>query len=182
MKRLMLGTVMLAVCLAHLGCEPEVDCGDGFHDSKLDLCWMIPANAPIMRWQDATDYCGRAGWRLPTIDELRSLVIGCPGTPAAGTCRVRNGSPTTDWSLDDGCACGDFDGTLKGPGKDGCYWTVELNITAQGEDINTPCKRLWSASIPSDLPADAWAINLFNGKIFNHGKLWAYDVSCVKKP
>lgn len=42
----------------------------------------------------AFDYCyklqygGHKDWRLPTIDELRSIIKNCPGTELEGKCRV----------------------------------------------------------------------------------------------
>lgn len=51
------------------------------------------------RWsvRSAYDYChqlnkeqygGHDNWRLPTIDELRSIIKNCPGTELEGKCRV----------------------------------------------------------------------------------------------
>ena len=70
------------------------DCGDGttFYEGE-NLCWQKSAKPePAKNWQDANDYCnnlelGSAGisfgekkddWRLPEIDELKSLVIIVP--------------------------------------------------------------------------------------------------------
>ena len=62
------------------------DCGQGtvFYESE-NLCWQKSAKPePAKNWQDANDYCanlelGRKNdWRLPEINELRSLVIIVP--------------------------------------------------------------------------------------------------------
>jgi len=53
----------------------------------IDGLWY--QNQPFTKeykWEDAKDYCdnltlgGKSDWRLPTIDELRSVVNGCGGT------------------------------------------------------------------------------------------------------
>ena len=62
------------------------DCGPGtvFYEGE-NLCWQKSAKPePATNWQDANDYCanlelGRKNdWRLPEIDELKSLVIIVP--------------------------------------------------------------------------------------------------------
>jgi len=48
-------------------------------DPATGLMWTKEDNSSNVDWQHATDYCrnlqldGRSGWRLPTIDELRSI-------------------------------------------------------------------------------------------------------------
>lgn len=45
-------------------------------------------------FKEAEDYCknmkegGFNDWRLPTIDELRTLVINCPGLESSGECKI----------------------------------------------------------------------------------------------
>ena len=49
-----------------------------------------------MTWNDAVNYCqnlgenGYSNWRLPNIDELRTLVKNCPTTETGGACDVTN--------------------------------------------------------------------------------------------
>ena len=62
------------------------DCGPGttFYEGE-NLCWQKSAKPePATNWQDANDYCanlelGRKNdWRLPELNELKSLVIAVP--------------------------------------------------------------------------------------------------------
>lgn len=45
-------------------------------------------------WKDAVQYCrslnegGHSDWRLPTIDEMRSIVVNCPATQPYGMCKI----------------------------------------------------------------------------------------------
>ena len=49
-------------------------------DKETGLVWAKSINYTALSWQDALDHCtqlalgGRRGWRLPTIEELTSLV------------------------------------------------------------------------------------------------------------
>ena len=79
---------------------------------------------------EASAYCsgltldGHSDWRVPNIDELRSLVDGCAGTDTGGACPLS--SQVTDWNTPltspacNGCTSG------LGPGNDGCYWPAEI--------------------------------------------------------
>lgn len=62
------------------------DCGLGttFYEGE-NLCWQKSVKPePATNWQDATDYCAnlelgrKIDWRLPELDELKSLVIVVP--------------------------------------------------------------------------------------------------------
>lgn len=60
---------------------------------KLGLQWS--KKAPLyMGFDDAHSYCedlnenGYNDWRLPNIDELRTLIINCPKTETNGSCNV----------------------------------------------------------------------------------------------
>ena len=41
-----------------------------------------------VNFEDANKYCEMIGGRLPTIDELRSLIRNCPDTEQGGKCRL----------------------------------------------------------------------------------------------
>ena len=47
-------------------------------------------------WNTAAQYCsslnegGYSDWRLPTIDEMRSIVVNCPDTQPSGACVISN--------------------------------------------------------------------------------------------
>jgi len=57
-------------------------------DKETGLVWAKTSDATLRTWQAAMDYCdtlelgGRFGWRLPTIQELGTLIDKSnPGTP-----------------------------------------------------------------------------------------------------
>jgi hypothetical protein len=65
--------------------------GTAVLDKETGLVWAKNPNGSSGNWQTAMDYCktlrlgGRMGWRLPTIEELSSLVdpsnTGIPALP-----------------------------------------------------------------------------------------------------
>ena len=81
----------------------------------------------------ALTLCGFDDWVVPTIDELRSLIRGCPSTETGGACGVTNVCLGT--TCDSGCGSCDSGG---GPGVDQCYWPAGLS---------GPCFVYWSSSI-----------------------------------
>jgi hypothetical protein len=62
----------------------------GLHDPVSDLVWQDPPLFDLLNSLDAIAYCqelawaGYDDWRLPDVDELQSLLRGCPGAQACG--------------------------------------------------------------------------------------------------
>ena len=124
-------------------------------------------------WNNAVAYCdnlnedGYSDWRLPNIDELRTLVQNHPGTQTGGTCKISE--KTGKLSPDDSTK--DCDGK-------------------RGEDFSKLGDKdwLWSSTALTgssrfvDYSTFVWCINFSNGKINNTGKtfLWGYYVRCVR--
>jgi hypothetical protein len=73
---------------------------------------------------------GYDNWRLPNIDELRTLVRGNPSSETDGACPVHEGSPKEDMT-DPACVqAPDYEG----PGTGGCYWAPELTGPCDRKD------------------------------------------------
>jgi hypothetical protein len=95
---------------------------------------------------------GEGPWHLPTIDELRTLIDGCPGTEPGGACEVSDDCHGGGCLSADCSACED----LAGPGTGGCYAPPELE---------GPCSLFWT-SLPDDQnDGFSWAINLRDGDV-----------------
>ena len=100
-----------------------------------DLCWELTPSTASMNFFQATDYCenltldNKNNWKMPNIDELRTLVKGCPKFETSGTC---------------------YPHILEGPGKNGCYWdfSLEGSCGAYGSSSAVPGNEgfVWSIS------------------------------------
>lgn len=75
---------------------------------------------------------GLAGFRIPTIEEVRTLAAGCPQTLPAGACAVR-GNVRAEYACT-GCEAG------RGPHESGGYCRPEL----------PDCSLLWTANYCED--------------------------------
>ena len=94
---------------------------------------------------------GNDEWRLPNIEELRTLVRGCPETETDGACAVADGGDSNQWGEScTGCAW------LEGPGRGGCYWEERWSYYC--DEVG-----FWSSSYQSDLIYNAWTINFSDG-------------------
>jgi hypothetical protein len=97
------------------------DCGGGNDELVLGPC---SADKPFCQrfqgrsWSDMTgeltfdaakEYCSSIGGRLPTISELRTLVVDCDTTKAGGTCGLTDtcNSLDTCWDAHACANCGD---------------------------------------------------------------------------
>ena len=96
--------------------------GDGtVSDHVSGMMWQRHHSA-AMRFVEADGYCdtlalgGHTDWRLPNIDELRTLLRGNPNSETDGDCPVHEGSPKEDMT-DPACVqAPDYEG----PGSGGC--------------------------------------------------------------
>ncbi len=118
-----------------------------------------------MRWNDAVNYCknlnegGYTDWRLPNIDELRTLIQNHSGTQTGGTCKISEKAGKLAWSD----RSGDCDG------RNGS------NFSKLGDDV-----WLWSSSTQSDNSYDAWFVNFYDGYVGGYNKGSDNYVRCVR--
>ena len=139
--------LLFATLLLSLACGDDDDdddndddsedcvCGDGtWTDPTTGLTWQNPPGHWAHELGSIKAYCGflndfiqlggHTDWRLPTIDELRTLVRGCPTTAPGGACKITDGC-TDETCLSDHCEQTDC-GALGGPGTGGYYWPEGL--------------------------------------------------------
>lgn len=161
-------------------------------DADTDLCWQNPQRAGLdledigLIAGEAQPYCeslvlgGYADWRVPNIDELRTLIAGNEPTQLNGDCKVSVGAGTSD-GFDRRCHGAAL---LAGPAANGCYWKSALTGRCDRPDVGAVAgKRLetWASDRPSDDPEHWTAYVTFDtgGVGFNHNCSYA-DVRCVR--
>mgnify|MGYP003571310158 CR=1 FL=1 len=124
-----------------------------------NLQWSEKATSS-MNWDEAKQYCenldegGHNDWRLPNIDELRTL-IKAPETISGGKCQIseKAGKLASDDFTED------CDGLTSKLGDSG---------------------RFWSSSVLSDYSAIACHVGFSYGGVGNSYKDSTYSVRCVR--
>ncbi|MBN1771763.1 MAG: DUF1566 domain-containing protein [Deltaproteobacteria bacterium] len=138
-------------------------------DPATGLTWESLPHGQEADWAGAVAYCdglvlhGHDDWRLPTYEELRTLIRNCPRTRSGSTCGATGGA--TDQMRDD-CQCA-ING---GPRRDGCFLPTEL----QGL-----CRSTWSATPSVEVADDAWALNFYYAAPMRSAKMHSFTVRCV---
>jgi formylglycine-generating enzyme required for sulfatase activity len=159
-------------------------CAGGFLDPSTSLCWQDPPSTEVWNWYEATgtahaaynpdgdiDPCGqgtwggKTDWRVPDINELKSLIRGCAnGSPtsdlSASTCRVNDptclGSDCDEYTDCNGCSISG------GPGTEGYYLDPIMAGSFDGY--------YWSTTSLSDYPNVGWHVNYESGGVHSNGK------------
>lgn len=179
-----LNLVALVFLVSASGCSPSrragacgtaTDAGPTgtWTDPNTCLMWQDPLFVDPRTWTEAVAACdalelaGTVDWRLPTLDELRSIARGCPATVTGGACAV------TDDCLESSCwsdACQGCD-ELSGPGVGGCYRLAVLN----GD-----CMTSWTSSVVPDTPDDVWTVGFGGCHVLHHPKSLVINTRCVR--
>jgi len=133
-------------------------------DPDTGLTWQVGYAPDLLPWADAVTYCetlelsGYDDWRLPTISELRTLIVGCEATEAGGSCAITDECFVWDtcWSTDcRGCAM------MEGPNQ-GFYIRGEVKMP---EYINASDPSFWSSVESPDYIDYSFEVNYANASV-----------------
>jgi hypothetical protein len=154
-------------------------------DTKTGLLWMrclvgrtwngntCMGEAKKFNWEEARQqtavFAGYSDWRIPTIEELRTLVYCSNGEPDY----FNNGKPDfEEYNAPD--RPNNFDWGCRGkPGEDHEKPTIVLAVFP-----NTPSSVVWSCSPYASSLGDAWHVNFGSGD--GSGSGYRYDYNHVR--
>ena len=141
-----------------------------WNDPNSGLEWTNQKEPQRLNYPDAPDYCQQLSpsiWRLPTIDEARTLLVGCQETLFDGPCNV-----SLEGCLGKACGNDECDGCqlLEGP-YNGYYAPGDLEVR---EDW------YWTASMVSDSDRSVWIVRHTFAAISTSKTEWERAVRCVR--
>lgn len=150
------------------GCGGVCPPGCAWTDPVFGLTWQNPPPEAEIHWQEAEDYCkdlvlvGYSDWHLPTINELRSLIRGCPNSEPGGACGVTDTCTTGDAGCTTNCfACG----------GNYCHWPDEMEGPCEAGDVI-----YWSSTLLGSTPTAAWCV-YFGGLVNYTALTFSYHLS-----
>lgn len=151
--------------------EDEYNCGTDeiWTDPLTNLEWLIDGN-PVMgkTWDDANNYCKSKGnWRLPNLDELRTLIVNCANTQTGGEC------PASNFCADTYACVGEEGSPCFGCSSD-CYLTDDL-VSSWGCNIF-----VWSSTKASDDSSLAWGVEFSRAMVTTASTIYTQAARCVR--
>ena len=137
--------------------------------TKIGSLYWSDRSLSKMNWNSVKEYCenltegGYSDWRLPNIDELRTLIQNHSGTQTGGTCKISEKAGKLAWS----------DRSGECDGRNGS------NFSKLGDDV-----LLWSSSTYVDNTNSAWYVwyvYFGNGAVYDNDKTnISIYVRCVR--
>ncbi len=166
-----IGFILFSLTILSTGCDNDLVSTDRYAikaDTVLDhatgLLWERAGNLQYTSHESAIMYCnnlslaGFDDWRLPTIDELRTIIAGCPATMPGGSCTASDPGclgescrPSACWSCENG----------KGPGYSGGYY-CDSDVWAAGMGCGG---YVWTSSVYADDNTRAWTVQFYNASV-----------------
>ncbi len=187
---IVLGALIAALVFGTTGCagddgggdssggdDADDDDGGGVDDDDTGASgtqWQDPPADSYMTWESALAYCedltldDRDDWRLPSIDELRSLISGCEATETGGSCEVTGECAESGCRDEEFCPGCDY---AQGPGAGGAYWPSEYS-----GDVYW----YWSATVVADAEGEAWNVDFGYAGVHSDLVGYSYGVRCVR--
>ena len=137
-----------------------IACNWDENTSYAGLEWS-PLSETAMGWESAMEHCEAQGARLPTVTELRKIIINCPGSTYGGACPASHPD-----CLEGDCSTAD------------CFCDGSASsYSALGDSKTTG---LWSSSSRSDYATFAWEVGFGNGGVAVIVKGAHAHARCVK--
>lgn len=145
-------------------------------DPDTNLTWSSAGEE--LDWEDALEYCdilteaGYSDWRLPSIDELRTLIKNCPGSMTGGKCRVTDPDCLfleCEDSFDCDCDSVNHKGYYSKIGNDLPSWSSSTAECVSDSEYST-CIRI----------GYAWYVSYARGDIFFADKSSRIHIRCVR--
>ena len=133
--------------------------------TRIGSLYWSKRSAKEMNWGAAVKYCkdldegGYTDWRLPNIDELRTLIQNHSGTQSGGSCPISKKAGKLAWSDRTG-DCNGISGSNFSKLGD-TYW-------------------FWSSSTRSDYSSVAWRVDFGDGYVGSNYKISDSYVRCVR--
>ncbi|MBO4699901.1 DUF1566 domain-containing protein [bacterium] len=121
-----------------------------------------------MNFNEAKNYCrklrdgGNSDWRLPTIDELRTLIQNCPGSETAGACKV---------SEDEGC--------LSNMCISERYCECAPKTSGEHSKLGDTTI-IWTSSLKTQTNNRAFTVDFLRGGIGSNNTESRYNVRCTR--
>lgn len=153
------------------GCDTSTGYCKPWTDFDTNLTWSYLQKESLMSisgltWKEATTFCSVGGWRLPNIDELRTLIQNCLGTGTGGTCPV---SEKND-------CLSPLDECYKSETDDCHCHSLSNGKHSKLGDSGT----LWSSSLDDTIANSAWNVDFSYGDVNVSYTDYHYYVRCVR--
>jgi len=148
------------------------DGGSVYLDPETGYEWQQTPLGGAMDWASAELHCRNlvlegTGWRLPNIEELRSLFRGCPASEKGGACGATTECVTYDVCLKDCAGCVADAGPVGG-----CYWP---------DGLGGSCSWYWSSTSLDD-GIGAWYVVFSYAHVCGRSKDFSFGlVRCIRR-
>ncbi|MBQ3367479.1 DUF1566 domain-containing protein [bacterium] len=149
-------------------------------DSSSGLIWSARASS-TMTWSNAGTYCnnltegGYSDWHLPTIDELKTLLIANRVTSNCQVSETNGCLSSSCWS----CSTCTQTGTQSSSGT-GCSSWGSSYSDGRYSKLGDGAVYLWSSSTKSDGTDSAWLVDFLIGNVYDNAKSYSLYVRCVR--